>query len=253
MQFHYSIFIVLSFFIFSNQSMAQEQNKRVFLEEFQSIESTYFILYYTPIKENIFHPKSMFYVDTTQQKNSLNDAINELPSISAILVNDQRQMLARINFSQVNNESIITIEEYESGKDYIEISKNNKIPAPRAEELKSLNYSLKGSIQDMSAIHEELNHLNQQHQLYSLKPSNSYIPTQNEINDAFLYYSVEFIKNNQNNVNFWEEKCYEWAKKGYEFGVNEINVLFLIFEYLNPTLPMTEELKDCIVKGFNEL
>lgn len=253
MQLRITFLITLVYSILPLKNNAQEQHRRIFLEEFPSISSSHFILYYTPIKENIFHPKSIFFVDTLETGTPLNPFIDQLPSLSAILINDQRQMLARITFQQYEHNRLITIEEYESGKTYLDTIISNKIPYPRAEELKTLQYPIGGSEQSKKEVQQELSKINQQYKLYALKPSQLYIPTQNEINDAFLYFSYEFSKDHLNNLKFWEEKCYEWGEKGYDFGVNEINVLFLIFEYLNPHLSLDEDLKNCILQGFNDL
>lgn len=247
---------LLLLFLLTNTHASEENtsNRRVFITEFPSAEETRFVMYYTPLMDNIQHPKSVYYLNSKPTKAEILHAATKLPTYSFILINKDRLMLARYNFKfNEENQTEIHIEEYSSGKDYtLQNISLSSIPEHRYFEVQE--HVKNEDMLSAFTIIETLDSLNKTLKTYELEPSKLYIPTQIEINDAFL----EFTQNNKKDrSNFteeqWQEESYEWAQKGYLYGINDYEILYLIYEYIYNDIPLDEKTKERIRNGFNGL
>lgn len=243
-------------FLLTNTHASEENtsNRRVFITEFPTTEETRFVMYYTPLMDNIQHPKSIYYLNAKPTKAEILHAATKLPTYSFILINKDRLMLARYNFKfNEDNQTEIHIEEYSSGKDYIlpNISLPS-IPEHRYNEIQE--YIINDQMLPVFTIFETLDSLNKSLKTYELEPSKLYIPTQIEINDAFLKFTYDNkIDRSKFTEEQWQEACYDWAQKGYQYGINDYEILYLIYEYIYNDIPLDEKTKERIKNGFNGL
>lgn len=247
-------FLMVLFLANVHASNENTSNRRVFIIEFPTTEETRFVMYYTHLMDNIQHPKSIYYLNSKPTKAEILHAATKLPTYSFILINKDRLMLARYNFKfNEDNQTEIHIEEYSSGKDYTlpNISLSS-IPEHRFFEIQE--YIKNEQMLSVSSTINTLDSLNKVLKTYELEPSNLYIPTQIEINDAFLEFTYDNKKNRSEfTEEQWLETCYDWAQKGYQYGINDYEILYLIYEYIYDDIPLDKKTKAHIKDGFNGL
>lgn len=270
----YFISIILLLIFSLKYGYSQEkQAKKELINEYIITNDYRLVVYYHPIKLNLTHRDSKHYIKEQPTQNEIEHAIIHLPSYSIILINPERLITANFNIEQdLKKQSIIKIQEYESGKDYYHKDTLMGLTEHRYKDAENLltDDTYKKDIKQitLNEVLDKIESIINEKNLFQIKTSKLYLPSQQEIGNYIYEKTLEkknnnssllekyTVKSEDSNTNYSEEfleAVYNWASFAYQVGLDKPEDLLVIFHAAFPEIDYTLTIERALIKGFKRL
>lgn len=250
----------------------EKQAKKELINEYIIANDFRLVVYYHPIKLNLTHRDSKYYINNKPTQNELKHAISKIPSYSIILINPDRLITTNFNIEQDSiNKSIIKIQEYESGRDYYYSDTLIGLTEHRFKDAQLLlDEEHKKEIKEiaLNAVLDKIEYIIQEKKLLQIKTSKLYLPSQQEIGNYIYEKTLEDKNNNTSLLEDYTrteegekadysekflEAIYNWASFAYQVGLDRPEDLLVIFQAAFPEIDYTLSIERTLLKGFKGL